>query len=164
MCTGTCSGSAQLREFTEVTISFINLLVDQTIPTANIGTFSNQKPCVDRSVPAAVNARTTAYNKGLSTSDMVQYKADSYNIWRAVREAKRRYRKQVESHFQLNDSRHLWCGLRTIIDFKGKSPTAPNANSNFADKLNTFYAQFEINSANTIKKTSDSLLAQYKDN
>ncbi len=46
---------------------------------------------------------------------MSEYKASCYALQRAVRAAKLRYRERIESHFQLNDSRCMWQGLRTIF-------------------------------------------------
>ncbi len=70
-------------------------------------TFSNQKPWVDRTIRDAVNHRTAAYNAGLSSGNMSEYKASCYALQWAVRAAKLRYRERIESHFQLNDSRRM---------------------------------------------------------
>ncbi len=51
---------------------------------------------------------------------MSKYKASCYALRRAVRPAKLRYREGIESHFQHNDSRHLWQGLMTIFAFGNK--------------------------------------------
>ncbi len=65
--TGTCSGasSADVSEFTDVALSFFYMLTDQATEMVTIRTFSNQKPWVDRTIRAAVNQRTAAYNAGL---------------------------------------------------------------------------------------------------
>lgn len=52
-----------------------------------------------------MNAQTAAYNAGLSSGNMRDYKASCYGLRRAVKAAKLRYRERVESHFQLKDSR-----------------------------------------------------------
>ncbi len=52
------ASSADVSEFTDVAVSFINMLTDQATETVTIRTFSNQKPCVDRSIRDAVNHRT----------------------------------------------------------------------------------------------------------
>ncbi len=67
--------SADVSEFTDVALSFINTLTDQATETATIRTFSNQKPWVDRTIRAAVNHRTAAYNAGLSSGNVSEYKA-----------------------------------------------------------------------------------------
>ncbi len=68
-----------------------------------------------------------------------------YALRRAVRAAKLRYRERIESHFQLNDSRRMWQGLRTICAFGNKSSAEVRADPLLANELNTFYGRFECN-------------------
>ncbi len=82
----------------------------QATETVTIRIFSNQKPWVDRTIRDAVNHRTAAYNAGILSGNMSEYKASCYALRRAVRSAKLRYRERIESHFQLNDSRRMWQG------------------------------------------------------
>ncbi len=115
------ASSADVSEFTDVALSFVYMLTDQATETVTIRTFSNQKPWVDRTIRAAVNQRTAAYNAGLLSGNMSDYKASCYALRRAVRAAKLRYRERIESHFQLNDSRRMWQGLKTICS-SGNNP------------------------------------------
>ncbi len=108
------ASSADISEFTDVAVSFINTLTEQATKTVTIRTFSNQKPWVDRSIRDAVNHHTAAYNAGLLSGNMSEYKTSCYALRRAIRAAKCRYRERIESHFQLNDSRRMWQGLKTI--------------------------------------------------
>ncbi len=48
------ASSADVSEFTDVALSFVNMLTDQATETVTIRTFSNQKPWVDRTIRAAV--------------------------------------------------------------------------------------------------------------
>ncbi len=98
------ASSSDVSEFTAVALSFVNTLTEQATETVTIRTFSNQKPWVDRSIRDAVNHRTAAYNASLLSGNMSEYKASCYALRCAIRAAKRRYRKKIESHFQLNDS------------------------------------------------------------
>ncbi len=59
------ASSADISKFTDVALSFINMLTEQATETVTIRTFSNQKPWVDRTIRDAVNHRTAAYNAGL---------------------------------------------------------------------------------------------------
>ncbi len=108
------ASSSDVSEFTDVALSFVNKLTEQATEMVTIRTFSNQKPWVDRSIRDAVNNRTAAYNAGLLSGNMSEYKASCYALRRAIRAANRRYRERIESHFQLNDSRRMWQGLKTI--------------------------------------------------
>ncbi len=55
------ASSSDVSEFTEVALSFVNMLTEQATETVKIRTFSNQKPWVDRTIRNAVNHRTAAY-------------------------------------------------------------------------------------------------------
>ncbi len=113
--------SSDISKFTDVALSFVNTLTEQATETVTIRTFSNQKPWVDRTIRDAVNHRTAAYNTCLLLGNMSEYKASCYALRRAVRAAKLRYRERIESHFQLNDSRRMWQGLKTICSSGNKS-------------------------------------------
>ncbi len=144
------ASSADVSEFTDVALSFVYMLTDQATETVTIRTFSNQKPWVDRTIRAAVNQRTAAYNAGLLSGNMSEYKASCYALRRAVRAAKLRYRERIESHFQLNDSRRMWQGLKTICS-SGNNPSAEvRADPLLAEELNTFYGRFDRNSGATL--------------
>ncbi len=107
------ASSSDVSEFTDVAVSFVNTLPEQATETITVRTFPNQKPWVDRSIRDAVNKRTAAYNEALLSGNMSVYKASCYALRRAVSAAKHRYKERIESHFQLNDSRRMWQGLRT---------------------------------------------------
>ncbi len=55
------------------------------------------------------------------------------------------YRERIESHFQLNDSRRMWQGQKTICSSGNKSSAEVRADSLLAEELNTFYGRFECN-------------------
>ncbi len=76
---------------------------------------------------------------------MSVYKVSCYALRRAVRAAKHRYRERIESHFQLNDSRRMWQGLKTICSSGNNSSAEVRADPLLAEKLNTFYGRFECN-------------------
>ncbi len=78
---------------------------------------------------------------------MSEYKASCYALRCAVRAAKLRYRERIESHFQLNDSRRMWQGLKTICSSGKKIFRRGESNPLLAEELNTFYGRFECNSS-----------------
>ncbi len=139
------ASSSDVSEFTDVALSFVNTLTEQATEMVTIRTFSNQKPWVDRSIRDADNHRTAAYNAGLLSGNMSEYKASCYALHRAIRAAKRRYRERIESHFQLNDSRRMWQGLKTICSSGNNSSAEVRADPLLAEELNTFYGLFECN-------------------
>ncbi len=86
------ASSSDVSEFTEVALSFVYTLTEQATETVTIKTFSNQ---VDRTIHDAVNHRTAAYNAGILSGNMSEYKASCYALRRAVRAAKRRYSERI---------------------------------------------------------------------
>ncbi len=69
------ASSSDVSEFTDVAVSFVNTLTEQATETITVRTFPNQKPWVDRTIHAAVNKRTAAYNEALLSGNMSEYKA-----------------------------------------------------------------------------------------
>ncbi len=138
------ASSADVSEFTDVALSFINTLTDQATETVTIRTFSNQKPWMDRTI------RTAAYSAGLLSGNMSEYKSLCYALRRAVRAAKLRYRERIETHFQLNDSRRMWQGLKTICSSGNNSSAEVRADPLLAEELNIFYGCFECNGGATL--------------
>ncbi len=81
---------------------------------------------------------------------MSEYKASCYALRRAVRAAKLRYRERIESHFQLNDTRRMWQGLKTICSSGNNSSAKVRADPLLAEELNTFHGRFECNGGATL--------------
>jgi len=54
---------------------------------------------------------------------MDKYKVASDGLWRAVKEAKRRYRDRVESQMKQRNTRRRWQGLQAITDYRARTPT-----------------------------------------
>ncbi len=150
------ASSSDVSEITEVALSFVNTLTEQATETVKIRTFSNQKPWVDRTIRDAVNHRTAAYNAGILSRNMSEYKASCYTLRRAVRATKRRYRERIESHFQLNDSRRMWQGLKTVCSSGNNSSAEVRADPLLAEELNTFYGRFECNGGGATLPSSTS--------
>ncbi len=72
--------SSDVSGFTDVALSFANTLTEQATETVTIRQFSNQKPWVDRTICDAVNHRTAAYNDGILSGNMSDYKASCYAL------------------------------------------------------------------------------------
>ncbi|KAK1784004.1 hypothetical protein P4O66_004499 [Electrophorus voltai] len=148
-------------EFTEAVVGFIGKLVDDTIPRITIKKFPNQKRWVDKTIREALNSRTAAYNAGIISRNMDEYKSAAYRVRRAVREAKRCYGKKLETQFQQNGSRSLWQGLRMIRDYRNPPSGLRSADESLANELNTFFALFEAtsSSANASRANANSTSA-----
>ncbi|KAK1797593.1 hypothetical protein P4O66_000783 [Electrophorus voltai] len=136
-------------KFMEAVVGFIGKLVDDTIPRITIKKFPNQKPWVDKTIREALNSRTAAYNAGIISRNMEEYKSAAYGVRRVVREAKRRYGRKLESQFQQSGSRSLWQGIWMITDYRSPPSGLMSADQSLANELNTFFARFEATSSST---------------
>ncbi len=160
------ASSSDISEFTELALSFVCTLTEQATETVTIKTFSNQKPWVDRTIRDAVNHQTAAYNAGILSGNMSEYKASCYALRRAVRATKRRYSGKIESHFQLNDSRRMWQGLKTICSSGNNSSAEVRADPlqiHCSEELNTFYGRFECNGGATLPSSASGSSRQSSD-
>ncbi|KAK3506239.1 hypothetical protein QTP70_017788 [Hemibagrus guttatus] len=79
--------SDDINMFIEAVVGFIGKLADDTLQKTIIRTFPNQKPWVDKTICGTLRCRTAAYNMGLASGDTDSYKAASYNVRKAVKEA-----------------------------------------------------------------------------
>ncbi len=66
------ASSSDVSEFTDVALSFVNTLTEQATETMTVRSFPNQKQWVDRTIRAAVNKRTAAYNAFVEEHERVQ--------------------------------------------------------------------------------------------
>lgn len=60
--------------------------------------------------------------------------------------AKMRHKQLIEDNFSENNSHTTWQGMKTIIDYKQNHSTPTPTDTSLPDKLNMFFAQFEVNS------------------
>jgi len=70
-----------ISEFADMVMSFIATLCN------HVSSFPNQKPWVDGYIRNALNACTAAYNSGLVSGHMDEYKVESYGFRRALKGA-----------------------------------------------------------------------------
>ncbi|KAK1802009.1 hypothetical protein P4O66_022242, partial [Electrophorus voltai] len=73
-----------VNEFTEAVVGFIGKLTDDTIPRITIKKFPDQKPWVDKTICEVLNFRTAAYNAGIISGNMDEYKSVAYGVHRAA--------------------------------------------------------------------------------
>ncbi len=118
------ASSSDVSEFTEVALSFVNTLTEQATETEKIRTFLNQKLWVDRTIRDAVNHHTAAYNDGILSGNMSEYKASCYTLRRVARVT---VQGDNWVTFQLNESRRMWQGLKTICSSGNNSSTKVRA-------------------------------------
>ncbi len=105
---------------------------------------------MDRTIRAAVNQRTAAYNAGLLSGNMSDYKYRVILSDGQLELLNSDTGRELSQHFQLNDSRRMWQGLKTICS-SGNNPSAEvRADPLLAEELNTFYGRFDRNGGATL--------------
>ena len=76
---------------------------------------------------------------------MPEYKQCSYSLRKAIKQAKRQYRDKVESQLNGSDTRGMWQGLQSIMDYKKKNSPVADQDVLLPDRLNNVFARFEDN-------------------
>jgi hypothetical protein len=81
---------------------------------------------------------------GKRYGNISEYKQCSYSLRKAIKQAKCQYRDKVELQFNGSVTRRMWQGLQETTDYKKKSSNITDTNVTLPDKLNTFFACFEV--------------------
>ena len=102
-----------IEEYTTAVISF------DDVPTVNVRTYPNQKPWITGNIRIELNARADAFKEWDTNPDAC--KKSRYALRRTIKKAKRQYRIKIESYYTGCDAPRIWQGLKTIMDYKGKS-------------------------------------------
>ena len=76
---------------------------------------------------------------------MTKYKQCSYSFHKTIKQAKCQYRDKVESQLNGSNTRCMWQGLQSIMDYKKETSPVADIEVLFPDKLNNFFARFENN-------------------
>jgi len=74
------SSSSDVSEFTDVVTSFKATRADTIVPTVKVRSFPHQKSWVDGFILNSLNACIAAYNSGLVSGQMDEYKAACYEL------------------------------------------------------------------------------------
>ena len=77
--------------------------------------------------------------------NMTEYKQCSYSLHKAIKQAECQYRGKVELQLYSSDTRRMWQGLQTFMDYKSKTSHVTDTDVWLPDKLNTFVAHFKNN-------------------
>ncbi|KAK0149801.1 ABC transporter G family member 23 [Merluccius polli] len=84
--------TADIHEYTDTVMSFIQKCVEDIVPTKTVCVFPNQKAWLDHSVRLALTARDRAFSSG----NMEEGKIAQYNLRKAIKLAKKQYREKIE--------------------------------------------------------------------
>ena len=72
----------------------------------------------------------------MQSGNINNYKAATYNMRRAVKEAKRDNSKKVELQFQEGNRKIMWQILRIMTDYKSSPSSLSSADASIASEVN----------------------------
>ena len=70
-----------------------------------------------------------------------------------IKAPKRDYGKKIESQLSSNDQRRMWKGLHTVTNFRETPSCTADYSDSLPDKLNSFYARFEVSHTSLLERT-----------
>ncbi|KAI4903276.1 hypothetical protein NFI96_004892 [Prochilodus magdalenae] len=129
---------ADLEEYASSVMGYIHFCTENVLPKKTIKVFPNQKPWVNKSVPALIKSRDEAFRSG----DRLAYSAARRNLKKAIKEAKHSYKQRIEEHFENNNPCSMWNGIKALTDYKTNTLQASDDIS-LPDVLNQFFARFD---------------------
>ncbi len=97
-------------ELTDVISSFISFCVESVIPSKHITIFPNNKPWVTKDLKGVLNKKKRVFFQG--TTD--EKKQVNREVRGAIRKAKEKYRKKIESKFSGGCLRAAWQGIKNM--------------------------------------------------
>lgn len=98
--------SNDINGFDESVVDLICESTNADVPKTTDNLFHNQKPLITKTISNAITC-TAAYNSGLMSGNMDNYKTEAYNVSRALKEAKRDNGKTVVQSREGNH-RTMW--------------------------------------------------------
>ncbi len=132
----------------ETVTAYITRCIDDVTVTKTINVRANQKPWLTGEAYRLLKARNAAFRAG----DEEGLKTARANISRGIREAKRQYSRRIAHRFSdSRDTRSLWQGIQTIMDYK-PPPQTCDSTIPLLHELNAFFARFEAQNSTTAQK------------
>lgn len=145
----TYNNTTDLQEYTETVTAYITKCTDDVIVTKTITVRANQKPWLTEEVYRLLKARNVAFRTG----DVVGLRTARANLFRGIREARRKYYRRIVNCFSdSRDTQSLWRGIQTITDYK-PPPQTCDSNISLLNELSAFFARFEVQNSTTAQKT-----------
>ena len=137
----------QFNELTDVISSYISFCVESVIPSKHITIFPNNKPLVvTKDLKGVLNKKKRVFFQG--TTD--EKKQVNREVRGAIRKAKEKYRKKIESKFSGGCLRAAWQGIKNMKAVnKVSAPRGSRvslegmADEALPNHMNSFFTRFE---------------------
>ena len=104
--------------FVDTVCSCISFCEQVCLPTKTITRYNNQKPWFYKQLRELRRRKEQAYREG----DMDTFRLARQDLKKAIKNAKEDYRARLERDSGTNDPADVWSPLRTITNYKGRSP------------------------------------------
>ncbi|KAJ8399577.1 hypothetical protein AAFF_G00409880 [Aldrovandia affinis] len=127
-----------LDEYTDTVISFISFCEEVCVPVRTRKIYNNDKPWFSAQLRRLRSEKEEARRSG----DKDRFKEAKYRFAKAAKEAKHRFSEKLQQQFSEGNPASVWKGLKTITNYKPKSPQTSD-NLSLANELNEFYCRFE---------------------
>ena len=143
------NSTTDLHEYTNTVTAYITKCIDDVSVLKTVTVRANQKPWLTGEVYRLLKARNAAFKAG----DQVGLRTARANLSRGIREAKRPYSRRIAHRFSdSRDSRSLWRGLQSIMDYK-PPPQICDSSTTLLNELNVFFARFEAQNTTLAQKS-----------
>ncbi|KAJ8397323.1 hypothetical protein AAFF_G00441570 [Aldrovandia affinis] len=127
-----------LDEYTDTVTSFISFCEELCVPVRTRKIYNNDKPWFTAQLRRLRSEKEEARRSG----DKDRFKEAKYRFAKAAKEAKHRFSEKLQQQFSEGNPASVWKGLKTITNYKPKSPQTSD-NLSLANELNEFYCRFE---------------------
>lgn len=146
--------SPDLDIHTNVVSDYINFCVESVLPSKTYKLFPNNKPWVSNKLKQLLNKKKLAYYN----NDVLVKRDIQREIKRQIKVDKALYKQKIEVKMAKGNLKQAWQGVRTMISVQHKSQgkyhtntlteDGKNGDLELANKLNTFFSRFEVDSEN----------------
>jgi hypothetical protein len=131
---------------------YINKCTNDIFPTVTVRTYPNQNPWITGNIHTELKARAGTFKEWDTNPDA--YKKSRHDLRGAIKQVTRQYRTQGESYFAGFDTRQMWQGVQTIMDYKEKPSHKQPSDTSLPEELNAFYAHFKASNTEPCMRTS----------
>ena len=109
--------SEEIDELTHCITGYINICVDNVIPTRTLQCLPNNKPWITRDIKALLNDKKRVFKAG----DKGEIKKVQKTLRTKIKDGKDAYRRRMEYRLQHNNTRKVWNDMRRITGYNQTS-------------------------------------------
>ena len=120
-------------------LSFHTLTSVTVSETKTVKVLLNQTPWFNGKVKNLLWTRDSAFKSG----ELQAYKQAQRSLRKGINEAKHRYKHRIEEHFNNNNSKRMWQGIKTLTGYKNSYRDTNSTDCLLSDSLNLFSSRFD---------------------